>query len=329
MQGRDQRATSLRPGRRATNAPAETVLPASGVLRLQKTAGNAAVAAVLQRQPNATRERARARRIYTRAETAYESGHYRRALRLWEQLATSPATTPDVMPDIVWNLAIAHARLGETDAAMTAAMTYGQYRPHEQEQLLDLIRQIQREEARAEFNRAASAYEQGQYRRALRLYERLVQMPATTPEVLPDLIWNMALARARLGDMDGAMTDAMTYGQYRPDELSQLLALLEQIGRDRAAAGARRIYAEATEAYEGGRYRRALRLWEQLTESPVTTAEIMPDLVWNIALAKARMGDVDGAMTAAMTYGQYRPQEQQQLIDTIQQIRAGGGAAAR
>jgi tetratricopeptide (TPR) repeat protein len=331
MQRRDvERASARPPVRRSADAQAETEAeaPTSRVLQLQSTVGNAAVASVLQRQPT-ERDVARARRIYTRAEGAYESGHYRRALRLWESLSTSPATTAEVMPDIVWNLAITHARLGDTDAAMTAAMTYGQYRPHEQEQLLDLIRRIQQEEARAEFNRAASAYEQGHYRRALRLYERLVQMPATTPEVLPDLIWNMALARARLGDMDGAMTDAMTYGQYRPDELAQLLALLEQIGRERATAGARRLYTEATEAYEGGRYRRALRLWEQLTVSPVTTPEIMPDLVWNIALAKARMGDIDGAMTAAMTYGQYRPDEQQQLIETIQGIRAGRVPAAR
>jgi hypothetical protein len=49
----------------------------------------------------------------------------------------------------------------------------------------------------------------------------------------------------------------------------------------------------------------------------------MADLVWNIALAKARLGDIDRAMTAAMTYGQYRPEEQQQLIDRINQIRGG------
>jgi hypothetical protein len=147
-------------------------------------------------------------------------------------------------------------------------------------------------------------------------------MPATTPEIMPDIVWNLAATKARLGDVDGAMTDAMTYGQYRPGDLPNLLALIERIGRERETDRARRLYSLGEAAYESGRYGRALRLWEQLTESPATTAEIMPDLVWNIALAKARLGDIDGAMTAAMTYGQYRPREQQQLIERIEQIRS-------
>jgi tetratricopeptide (TPR) repeat protein len=318
----DERALPLRPAERAQGArPAPA--PVNRVLGLQASAGNAAVTAVLQRQDGgATRERARARGIYDRAAGAYESGRYRRALELWERLVSSPATTLEIMPDIVWNLAITHARLGETDAAMTAAITYGQYRPAEQQQLLDLIQRIQRDQARAEYDRATSAYEERQYRRALRLYERLTEMPATTPEIMPDIVWNLAATKARLGDVDGAMTDAMTYGQYRPGDLPNLLALIERIGRERETDRARRLYSLGEAAYESGRYGRALRLWEQLTESPATTAEIMPDLVWNIALAKARLGDIDGAMTAAMTYGQYRPREQQQLIERIEQIRS-------
>lgn len=328
MQRRDdERADPRRPVERAKRARAATGALVNPVLGLQTSAGNAAVAAMLQRRPGSatTSERARARRTYARAASAYESGHYRRALRLWEGLSRSPVTTPEVMPDIVWNLAITHARLGETDAAMTAALTYGQYRPDEQRQLLELIRQIQRDQARAEYGRAVSAYEQRKYRRALRMYERLTEMPATTPEVMPDLVWNIAATKAQLGDLDGAMTAAMTYGQYRPDELPELLALIERIGRERATEESRRLYGLGTAAYEGGRYRRALRLWEQLTESPATTAEIMPDLVWNLALAKAQLGDVDGAMTEAMTYGQYRPQEQQQLIERIEEIRSRRG----
>jgi len=323
MQRRDdERAEERRPTERAQRVAPTAESPVKEVLGLQASAGNAAVASVLQRQPrSATQERAR--RTYGRAASAYEGGHYRRALELWERLATSPATTPEIMPDLVWNLAISHAQLGEIDAAMTEAMTYGQYRPDEQQQLLDLIGRIQRDQARAEFDRALSAYEQRRYREALRVYERLTRSSATTPEIMPDLVWNIALAKAQLGDVDGAMTEAMTYGQYRPDELPSLLALIERIGRERSVDQARRLFALGEAAFEGRRYRRALRLWEQLTESPATTAEIMPDLVWNIALAKAHLGDIDGAMTAAMTYGQYRPDEQQQLLDRIHQIRSG------
>jgi tetratricopeptide (TPR) repeat protein len=202
-------------------------------------------------------------------------------------------------------------------------MTYGQYRPDQQEALLQLIRRIQNDQARAEYDRASSAYEQRQYTQALRFWERLVEMPATTPEILPELVWNIAATKARLGDVDGAMTAAMTYGQYRPDELQALLDLIARIGRERETERARHLYSLGEAAYEGGRYRRALRLWEQLTESSATSREAMDELVWNIAITKARLGDIDGAMTAAMTYGQYRPSEQQQLIDRINQIRAG------
>ncbi len=291
------------------------------ILDLQSSAGNAAVASVLQRQPRGAAT-TQARRTYDRGSAAYDTGHYRRALRLWERLTTSPATTPEIMPDLVWNLAVTHARLGQVGDAMTAAMTYGQYRPQEQPRLLQLIEQIQRDQAHAEYDRATTAYDQGHYRRALRVFERLTSSPATTPEIMPELVWNIAATKARLGDLDGAMTAAMTYGQYRPHELAGLLALIDRVGHERATDAARRLYSLGEAAYERGNYRRALRLWEQLTESPATSREIMPELVWNIALSKARLGDIDGAMTAAMTYGQYRPAEQQQLIDRIQQVRA-------
>ena len=78
-------------------------------------------------------------------------------------------------------------------------------------------------QAHRTYTRAASAYEAGEYRRALRLFERLTESPATTAEAMPEIVWNLAVTRARLGDIDGAMTEAMTYGQYRRDDQSRLL----------------------------------------------------------------------------------------------------------
>ena len=94
-------------------------------------------------------------------------------------------------------------------------------------------------------------------------------------------------------------------------------------GRRRSARGHDASTVRGAGAYESGHSRRALELRERLVTSPATAREILPDIVWNIAATRARLGDVDGAMTDAMTYGQYRPQEQQQLFDRINQIRGG------
>jgi tetratricopeptide (TPR) repeat protein len=317
----EERAEPAPQHTRAAVPTAERATSAEHVLGLQGSAGNAAVAAMLQRQPRGSV--AQAHRTYTRAASAYEAGEYRRALRLFERLTESPATTAEAMPEIVWNLAVTRARLGDIDGAMTEAMTYGQYRRDDQSRLLELIERIQNEQANAIYVRASSAYERGRYRQALVFFERLVEAPATTTDILPEIIWNIAATRARLGDIDGAMTDAMTYGQYRPDELPQLLALIERIGGERATAQAHRLYERAASAYGRGRYGTALRLFERLTSSPATTAEAMPEIVWNIAVTNARLGRFDDAYTAAMTYGEYRQDDQERLLQLIQDIRGG------
>lgn len=317
----EERVDRRRPSGQATASRTTQDSPAKHVLGLQASAGNAAVAGVLQRQPRSST--AEDSRTFERARTAYEGGDYGRSLRLLERLTRSPSATAAVMPDLVWGIAVAKARLGDVDGAMTAAMTYGQYRPDDQPRLLELLQRIQNEQAGAMFQRAVSAYEAQRYRESLRILEQLVRAPATTPEILPEIIWDIAATQARLGEVDDAYTSAMTYGQYRPGDLQRLIDLIVRIGGERAAAQASRTFARAVQAYEQGRYRLALRLLEELTESQATTPAIMPELVWNLAVVRARLGDIDDAMTAAMTYGQYRPQDQERLIQMINDIRAG------
>ena len=149
---------------------------------------------------------------------------------------------------------------------------------------------------------------------------------------MPGLIWSMANARARLGDTDGAMTEAMTYGQYNPGpRATQLIEQIERIGAERsgeqqeapAAAPqtdeeARAEFEQGRAAYDAGNYQEALRHFEAATAAPGVDPSRMPDLIWNIANTKARLGDRENAMTAAMEYGQYRFNEA--LIESIQTI---------
>jgi tetratricopeptide (TPR) repeat protein len=322
----EERGDRRRPSGQAKGSRVAQDSAVRRVLGLQASAGNAAVASMLQRQPQGAV--AEASRTWERATSAYQGGDYGRAVRLFERLTRSPAATAEVMPDLVWSIAVAKARLGDVDGAMTAAMTYGQYRPADQPRLLELLHRIQTEQAGALYQQAVSAYEAERYRESLRIFEGLVTAPAVTPEILPDLIWSIAATQARLGRVDDAYTSAMTYGQYRPNELGRLLDLIARIGGERATAAASRTYERAVRAYEQGHYGRAVQLLEQVAGSSASTAAVMPDIVWSIAVSKARLGDIDGAMTAAMTYGEYRPQDQQRLLQMIDDIRAGRRAAA-
>jgi tetratricopeptide (TPR) repeat protein len=290
-----------------------------------------------------------ARAAFDQGRAAYEAGDYQEALRHFEAATQASGLDPSRMPDLIWNMALARAHLGDIDGAMTEAMTYGQY--HAARPASELIEQIENmaaqqsgeqeqapaasaqtdEAARAEFEQGRAAYEAGNYQEALRHFEAASQAPGLDPSRMPDLIWNLAQARAHLGDIDGAMTEAMTYGQYNPAQASQLIEQIERIGaqqsgeQEQAPAAApqtdeeaRAEFEQGRGAYEAGRYEEALRHFEAATQAPGLDPSRMPDLIWNLALTKARLGDRENALTEAMTYGQYRPNEA--LIESIQMI---------
>ena len=338
------------------------------LLSLQQSAGNQFVSRILsakgrravhgrqsmqasasmQRQEVAapqTDEEARA--AFELGRTAYDNAQYDEALRHFEAAINAPGLEPEHMPELIWNTAITRARLGDEDGAMTEAVTYGQYRLDE-DQLIQLVNRIlygepeeaggdaagmpqTDEEARAAFELGRTAYDSGQYDEALRQFEAAINAPGLEPEHMPELIWNTAITRARLGDEDGAMTDAVTYGQYRPDE-DQLIQLVNRIlhGEPAEAGGgaaampqtdeeARAAFELGRTAYDSGDYAEALRQFEAAVNAPGLAPEHMPELIWNTAITRARLGDEDGAMTDAVTYGQYRPDEQQ-LVQLIQGI---------
>jgi len=289
-----------------------------------------------------------ARAAFEQGRGAYEAGRYEEALRHFEAATQAPGLNPSRMPDLIWNMALARARLGDIDGAMTEAMTCGQYNPALASQLIQQIENMAAqqsgvqeqapaaapqtdEEAHAEFEQGRGAYEAGRYEEALRHFEAATQAPGLDPSRMPDLIWNMAQARARLGDIDGAMTEAMTYGQYNPAQASQLIEQIENVsaererGQEQAPAAAPQTDEEARAefdqgrgAYDAGRYEEALRHFEAAAQAPGLAPSRMPDLIWNLAHTKARLGDRENALTEAMTYGQYRPNEA--LTESLQMI---------
>ena len=136
------------------------------------------------------------------------------------------------------------------------------------------------EDARGEFDQGRAAYEGGNYQEALRHFEAASQVPGLESSRMAYLIWNMANAKARLGDIDGAMTEAMTYGQYSSDPpASRLIEQIERIGAEQsggqepAAAAqtdeeARAEFEQGQAAYEAGNYQEALRHFEAATQAP-------------------------------------------------------------
>jgi Tfp pilus assembly protein PilF len=308
---------------------------------------------LLQRQDEeaaATPTADESRAAFEQGQEAYASGRYEEAIRQFEAAMGAPGLSTEDLADLVWNMALCRARMGDEHGAMTDAMTYGQYQLAHQTELVLAIRSIihgpseeergsveagmpqTADEARSAFQQGQEAYASGRYEEAIRQFEAAMGAPDLGTEGMADLIWNMALCRAHLGDEDGAMTDAMTYGQYGPAHQDDLIRAITSIihGSAQEEAGgvagmpqtdeeARAEFELGREAHDSGRYAEALRHFEAAIGAPGLDPSRMPDLIWNTALARARLGDQDGAMTDAMTYGEYRP-NQEELIRLIRSI---------
>jgi acyl CoA:acetate/3-ketoacid CoA transferase alpha subunit len=170
-----------------------------------------------------------------------------------------------------------------------------------------------------------------------------VGAPGLNPANMPELVWDLAITKAHLGDEDGAMTDAMTFGQYDATRQEALVREIERIVQGPpagAAAGgggvampqtdeeARAAFEQGRDAFNGGDYEEALRQFEAAVGAPGLNPANMPELVWDLAITKAHLGDEDGAMTDAMTFGQYDATRQEQLIRNITQVIHGPAEAA-
>ena len=277
------------------------------------------------------------------AVTAPRSPEEAPAFRAVAGRASQTAQQQEAHPRTIGNHAVAQP-LASDSYLSSARKPRSSNSPYVLRQLTAVQRQEQaeglapetEEEARAEFELGREAHEAGNYEEALRHFEAAAAAPGLDPSRLPALLRTMAHVRARLGDVDGAMTDAMTYGQYSQDPpQSRLIEEIERIaaessGQQQEAPAvaetdeeARAEFELAREAREAGNYEEALRHYEAAAAAPGLDPSRLPYLIWNMADVRARLGDVDGAMTDAMTYGQYsQDPPQSRLIEKIERIAA-------
>ena len=190
-----------------------------------------------------------------------------------------------------------------------------------------------REESSDLYDRGTAAFEAERYEEAVRIFSSLLAGRYQHRETLALLVWNLAIAKAHLGDFDGAFQLAITYGHYgagRADE-RKLLESVEgvreglsggAITTPRTKDDASALYEKASAAYDAGRYTEAAGMFETLLASPVEHDEVLPTIVWSLAMCKARLGDFDRAYDLALQYGRFRAgADERALLQQIEDVR--------
>jgi outer membrane protein assembly factor BamD (BamD/ComL family) len=197
-----------------------------------------------------------------------------------------------------------------------------------------------REESSKLYEQGTAALDAGRYDEAVRIFSSLLAGRYHHRETLALLVWNLALAKANLGDFDGAFDLAITYGHYgagRADE-QKLLEAVEQvregisggaIATPRTKADASALYERASAALDAGKYDEAAGMFETLLASPVEHDKVLPTIVWSLALAKANLGDFDRAYDLALQYGRFRAgTDERALLQQIDDLRQGADGSS-
>ena len=102
-------------------------------------------------------------------------------------------------------------------------------------------------------------------------------------------------------------------------------------GIPHTSAEADAMYHRAVAAFDADDFLQAGALFETLTASPETSEAILPRILSNLAICKLNAGDLDGAFTTALAYGNsagVSHEQERQLLEKIETARAGGGAGA-
>lgn len=163
--------------------------------------------------------------------------------------------------------------------------------------------------ARAIFEQARTAFEAGDYQRALTLYEQVSAMGGLPPNIHVSMLYNMGMAHYQLGNnrmainyLEQFVIRARTAGVEVPNAaiftLAEAYGQVEERGEGAEESGteteggeARQIFLRAQQAYEAGNYEEAAALFRQVYVMPGLPPRIHRIMLRNLGLALYRMGN--------------------------------------
>jgi tetratricopeptide (TPR) repeat protein len=146
---------------------------------------------------------------------------------------------------------------------------------------------LSRDEARAVNEEANEAYATGEFERAAELYSSLLIEPEAL-QGAAELQWNFAMCLAHLDNWPLALEHVRASGYS------------EQDFRDACAAAdlrdAQHDFEQADLLYQNRQWDEAADAFVELLVHPAVTAEMVPELHWNIAMSLAHLGRFDAAL---------------------------------
>ena len=333
---------------------------ADALLELQSALGNAAVSRLIQRdvatEIKVPPTEAVAAKQSREAKAAFDSGNYKRAIELWEPVRLWAASNaPNIELSVTYYLAFAEARAGDMELAVRYADQYRSRPQHDPKKLEELLETIHSDAEHAQpvpkvestaqaetvWKQADQAYAQGDFDRASALWRAVAEWASShDPKIEASAVYDIAIAKAHAGDYGSATAAAKRYHSLpgrefeRDEHLDDRLAEIRDENEPpqggakvRTKTGAEQTFREAEAAYAAANYEEAIRLWQAVADWAAAqgAADILAPVVYNIAIAKARAGDIAGAKAAAARYRTLPgadPQREAGLPKRIEEIEA-------
>ena len=274
--------------------------------------GNRAFA-LLARQTATADRNARARELHEQADQLYSQGLFAEALAVWERAREAGGLTPEQEASFLFNVGMCNLRL---ERFATAVFFFEEYleRPGAN---LELGRErlararagagvsatgVSERSARALHDQAEQAYQAGDFRRALILWERARHQRGATEEHRASFLFNVGMCNLRLERFGSAVAVFEEYLRMpgADQEVGQT-----RLRRARAGVGApefadapltepgdapgQALHREAERLYAGGLFAEALAVWERARETAGLTPAVEASFLFNIGMCNLRL----------------------------------------
>lgn len=175
---------------------------------------------------DAAADTARAAELYTQAFSLYDTGQYRQALIIFEQVREMPDVSEEIRRDTIFNIARCNMQLRRAATAIPYLEEYLRMPGASRSEAVALLTESQEaagamtsaEQARLVYRLADEAYTAGQHREAERLFRLLLNNPVLEPNVLADIHYNLGASLFHLARYEEALTEFQAYAAAHPDD---------------------------------------------------------------------------------------------------------------
>lgn len=194
--------------------------------RSRRIAGAALLAALLAPQVAHADARTDARRAFKNGMTLVAKGKLDEGIK---ELERANSIFPH--PNILYNIARAHAEAGNLEQAIAKYKEYAATEPADKAAILQLVTQLEsRVAAKKSFRAGLDLIQQGKYADAVKELEKA---NAIVPS--PNIVYNIARAQAAIGNLTEAVAAYREYLKSEPDDKVAVTAVVTQLEEQIAA----------------------------------------------------------------------------------------------